>query len=75
MQELKPCPCGQTPTSLDVIIGDCSKWAYVSGNCCSEWNVEFRTEYNPVESEECKALAVEAWNRASRGTVPAEKVD
>ena len=64
--ELKSCPCGKTPTALQITSSGNSKWAWVSGNCCGEWNVEFRTQYNPLDSPECMNLATEAWNSAER---------
>jgi hypothetical protein len=30
------------------------------------WHVEFKTHYNDLDSEECKALALAAWNEAPR---------
>lgn len=67
MVELKPCPCGKTPTKL-CVDGDYnqSKWAWVSGDCCSDWSLEFRTGYNTYKSDECLALATERWNEAAR---------
>jgi hypothetical protein len=65
MTTLKPCPCGKTPTSLS-ISDNGSKWAYVSGNCCGEWSIEFRTQYNLIETDECMSLAIAAWNEADR---------
>ena len=63
---LKPCPCGQTPKQL-FIADNGSKWAYTYGDCCNDWHIEFRTFYNPIDSDECMDLAVEAWNCAPRG--------
>lgn len=62
---LKPCPCGKTPNSL-LLADNGVKWAYVFGDCCNEWNIEFRTMYNPIDSEACMELAIEAWNSATR---------
>ena len=62
-----PCPCGRKPT--DLIIADAgqgSKWATVSGNCCGEWSIEFRTGYFALTSSECIGYATEAWNEAPR---------
>jgi hypothetical protein len=66
--DLRPCPCGQTPDDL-VITGDGSrpKWATAAGNCCTEWDIEFRNGYLPLASDECRELAAEAWNSAPRG--------
>lgn len=67
--KLKPCPCGVTPTKLCVVPNDFDggKWARVGGNCCGEWEIEFRTSYHKVGSTACLKLAEEAWNSASRG--------
>lgn len=63
---LKRCPCGKVPKDVFVQQGACSKWAYVYGDCCGEWSIEFRTGYKDIESEACKELAVDAWNEALR---------
>lgn len=68
MQNLKPCPCGQIPKSVS-IADNGSKWAYVSGDCCGEWSVEFRTQYHRIDTDKCMALAVEAWNAAGRSSL------
>ena len=66
-EEIKPCPCGQTPTKLCLMdTGQGMKWGIASGNCCNEWNVEFRTGYNPIDSKECYDIAVGYWNDAPR---------
>ena len=65
--ELKPCPCGEKPTGLDITDGSQGgKYHYVSGDCCGEWIIEFRANYTPVKSSACMALATEAWNSAPR---------
>lgn len=65
--ELKPCPCGEIPTRLEITgQGGKSKWANVSGNCCGEWMIEFRTHYTEPDSDKCAELAREAWNSAKR---------
>ena len=53
--------------SVCVIEGNSSKYMHVVGVCCGEWMIEFRTNYHPADTEECLALAVEAWNNAPRG--------
>jgi len=68
MSKLKPCPCGQVPP--DFGIEDCGsspKYAQFVPSCCSEWNIEFRTNYYDYDSEECRKLAIRAWNEAPRG--------
>ena len=68
MDDLKPCPCGQTPKNLCIVpSADGSKWAYVYGGCCGDWNIEFRTNYNRLDSDECMKIAIEYWNDAERG--------
>jgi len=65
--ELATCPCGKTPTELNITdAGQGRKWANVAGNCCGEWMIEFRTHYTEFRSEECVQLAREAWNAAPR---------
>ncbi len=67
MDKLKPCPCGRHVSDVDITdAGQGGKWANVSGNCCGEWTIEFRTQYLDLASPECKALGVEAWNEATR---------
>ena len=69
MSELKQCPCGTTPSQLFISdIGQGGKWASASGDCCGEWNIEFRTQYHNLNSDECMKLAIEAWNEATRMT-------
>lgn len=67
--ELKPCPCGATPTNL-CLTGEHErpKWARVSGDCCGAWEIEFRNDYKPLGGEESRRLATEAWNLAPRAT-------
>lgn len=63
---LLSCPCGKTPTRLLIDDGPPCKWAYVTGDCCSEWSVEFRTNYKATNSSACMALAIAAWNSTPR---------
>lgn len=64
---LAACPCGKTPDTLIITdAGQGGKWAMVCGNCCGDWMIEFRTGYNPLESDECERLARDAWNAARR---------
>jgi len=64
--ELKGCPCGRTPTDVDVDGSFGSKWHLVYGNCCAEWHIQFRTNYHQRTTPENKALAIKAWNDAPR---------
>jgi hypothetical protein len=71
MSDLKECPCGQVPTGLSIFMDySRAKWGYAAGNCCGEWSIEFRNNYNAVNSDETRALASEAWNRAPRKQAP-----
>lgn len=64
---IKPCPCGKTPKKLYIHdTGQGGKWANVNGDCCGEWEIEFRTGYHSYDSDECMALAIAAWNEAPR---------
>lgn len=63
--ELRECPCGKVPTKLH-IYGEDAKWKWVSGDCCNEWNIEFRTGYHKVGSKEIMERAIYAWNYAIR---------
>mgnify|MGYP000282822972 CR=1 FL=1 len=64
--ELKPCPCGKTPTKLHIETGATCKYSYASGDCCGEWLIEFRTHYLLAGTDGAMELAVEAWNEADR---------
>lgn len=67
MSELKRCPCGQIPESLCVDEGAAGgKYAVVSGNCCNEWSVEFRTGFHDIGSDKCIEEAIKEWNEAKR---------
>ena len=64
--EIKPCPCGETPTKLVIFTNGGYKYAQCYGDCCHEWSIEFRTvNYEPL-SEDSYLSAVETWNRAPR---------
>lgn len=65
-EELKPCPCGQNPACLCITPGDTCKWAWVSGSCCSDWHIEMRTDYLPLDDARLMVEAAECWNLASR---------
>lgn len=68
MTELKRCPCGKTPDKLFIQdAGQGGKWAYVGGDCCDSWEIEFRTSYYDIDSKDCEDIALEAWNSAPRG--------
>ena len=60
------CPCGETPKKLYIAESLTCKWAYVSGGCCGEWNIEFRTNYYKPDTNECMELAIKEWNNAIR---------
>ena len=64
MTDPLPCPCGKTPTGLYVTETRSVKWAFVYGECCGDWHIEFRTNY--TEGDELMKHATEAWNNAPR---------
>jgi hypothetical protein len=65
--ELKPCPCGKTPASINVVgEHDKPKYAYCYGDCCNAWEVEFRNDHAELHGNESNAKAVDAWNAAPR---------
>ena len=67
MSDLKSCPCGQPLDGLIITEnGQGTKYANVAGNCCGEWMIEFRTNYESLESKKCMQLAISAWNSAPR---------
>ena len=74
MTDLKPCPCGVTPKNLSITdAGQGMKWAHVCGDCCGEWETEFRTSYNAFDSPECMEIAIQAWNETPRERTVTEK--
>ena len=66
--ELKPCPCGATPTALCLEGDSPAKWMRVSGDCCNEWSIEFRSSYER-DPEKLHELGAKAWNASPRATV------
>ncbi len=66
MEKLKKCPCGKFPQKLHTIQGETAKWGYASGDCCDDWNVEFRTVNYDFSSKESYKSAVGYWNNAPR---------
>jgi hypothetical protein len=67
MNDIKSCSCGRLPDSLIITDnGQGTKYANVAGNCCGEWMIEFRANYNDLNSEKCMQLAASAWNNAPR---------
>lgn len=64
---LARCPCGEIPDALTICeSGHGGKYAAINPACCETWEIEFRTDYHEIDSEECMRLAVEAWNAAPR---------
>jgi len=68
IEDLRPCPCGETPEALTLVEGSSCKWAFVSGNCCNEWLIEFRTDYCNLDASEpeIEERMIAAWNNAPR---------
>lgn len=76
MMKLKPCPCGQIPKVLDTMdTGEGGKWAIASGDCCGEWHIYFRTNYEKEGSQKYMELAISEWNDAPRGHQQGERSD
>ena len=76
MKDLKPCPCGKTPKKLIISdAGQGGKWAYVGGDCCEDWEIEFRTDYYALDDPKCERLAIQCWNEAERGFVALSKIE
>jgi hypothetical protein len=76
MSDIKPCPCGATPTKLYISGNyDGDKYAVVNGGCCGDWEIEFRTGYYPWHSDECQEYALQAWNAAKRAAQPPQEQD
>ena len=71
-EALAPCPCGQVPSRLIVQCEYRAKYAYVGGDCCDEWQIEFRNNYEPPGSAASIALARAAWTKAPRRQEGAE---
>ena len=64
---LRPCGCGKTPEKLCIYESSSTcKYFWVSGDCCGDWHIEFRTDYHNADSPECMELATKAWNSVSR---------
>ena len=59
---LKKCPCGRYPNKLAIEAGSSCKWAFVYGDCCGSWLVEFKANCKDLDSEEIYDLAVDVWN-------------
>jgi len=73
MSDIKQCPCGKTPEKLYISdAGQGGKWAWVSGCCCGEWSIEFRTNYAALDSDECMKSAIQGWNETERFWEPQE---
>lgn len=65
--EIAVCPCGQVPEKLIVDDSGHARCALVSGYCCGEWAIGFRTNRSKFDSEENIRRARVAWNAAPRG--------
>lgn len=75
MKDLKECPCGKIPKKLIISdAGQGGKWAYVGGDCCEDWEIEFATGYYDLKSDECLVRARVCWNIAKRASIPISKI-
>ena len=70
MSELKACPCGKIPSRLCISEPSQSKYQRCYGDCCNEWEIEFRADYLKLGDPKMYDMAVEAWNRMPRDTRP-----
>jgi len=77
IENLRPCPCGETPEELILVEGSSAGSAFVSGSCCDEWLVEFRTRYYDLTADnpEMEKRMVAAWNAAPRKEETEGRVD
>ena len=66
-KEIKKCPCGKYPKSLNISEGSTSNWGYASGDCCGEWLSEFRSVNHDPMSKESYEQAIVYWNDMPRG--------
>jgi hypothetical protein len=65
-EQLKPCPCGKTPSKLLIGDGNTYRWRIISGDCCGEWMIESsRIEY-PITDESIVKQCTNDWNNANR---------
>ena len=62
--QLKQCPCGKTPTKLDITETLYGKWIDIMGNCCGEWTIEARNGYS--KGDDMMKNAITAWNNVPR---------
>ena len=66
MADLKPCPCGKTPTSICLSGWEPrQKWVNAFTGCCGEWMFEFRANYEG-EEHKVQLMADAAWNELPR---------
>lgn len=63
--KLGPCPCGKTPMGLFIEMPERGKYGRTMGDCCAEWQVEFRNGFT-ADQDETLAKAQRAWNNAPR---------
>jgi len=69
-KKLKRCPCGEVPKELHIITEhEHPKYAIACGMCCGEWFIEFRNNYESLNSGRAMELAVVAWNESTRDGV------
>ena len=75
MSELKPCPCGKIPETLAIETAyDRDKWGYVCGDCCGQWEIEFKTNYLSHGDPDLQKIAANAWNSAPRAQPEVSKI-
>ena len=62
---LNPCPCGETPEGLYIEMPERGKYGRASGQCCAEWGVEFKNNFE-ADGNKTMLKAAKAWNEAPR---------
>lgn len=70
----QPCPCGETPTGLELyaLSDRFTRFSVAACNRCGVWSVLFDNDYHLLPSARSRELAAKAWNEAAvyyrRGT-------
>ena len=64
MKKIKRCPCGLTPTSLDLQDIEERPYMIIIPNCCEDWSLDFRPTSEEWESGDILELVINRWNSA-----------
>ena len=63
--KLNPCPCGKTPTKLNIQDGDTYRWRVISGDCCGTWMIESSRIAYQADSKTIEKQCIDDWNEAT----------